>query len=100
MSYPEPQFGTSGKPDSSLAHELAEQKNIVRQLYSLIVRTMVVLKQIVRAGACVATWFYIGHREAYFLLGFIVVVGVFQLAIDRARQTVVPNVKLSEWNFL
>lgn len=79
---------------------LNEQKDIVRKLYGVIVRSMVVLKQIIRLGAVVGTYFLFGPVYAYWLAGFIAVVGVFQLAIDKTRRIVYPELKLSEWDVL
>jgi hypothetical protein len=81
-----------------LERQLAEQQLMVRRLYGIIVRSMVVLKYAVRAFALAACWLWIGKKETYYLAGFILVVAVFQLAIDKARQTINPKVKLSEWN--
>lgn len=88
------------KEDSKevLERQLAEQQLMVRRLYGIIVRSMVVLKYVVRAFSLVACWLWIGKKETYYLAGFIVLVGVFQLAIDKARQTINPKVRLSEWN--
>jgi hypothetical protein len=83
-----------------LEYELLEQKDIVRQLYAVIVRGMVVLKQLIRVFALAACWFWLGKRETYFLAGFITVIALVQLVIDKTRQTVNPKLKLSEWDIL
>lgn len=83
-----------------LRSELHKQKEIVQRLYATIVRGMVVIKYIIRIGACVATWFYVGHMETYYLAGFIVLTSLFQLVIDKTRKIVHPELKLSEWNLL
>jgi hypothetical protein len=84
----------------AVQRQVREQQGIVRQLYSVIVRGMVVLKYLIRAGACVAAWYLLGHYEAYLLVGFILITGAFQLVIDKTRKVVHPELKLSEWDVL
>lgn len=81
-----------------VVEELLQQRSITQQLYSVIVRGMVVLKNLTRLGAVGASWFWVGHKEAYLLAGFIAVIATWQLVIDRTRQIVNPTLKLSEWN--
>ncbi len=83
-----------------LKSEVAKQQNIVRELYTIIVRALVVLKQLTRVGAVAATYIWLGPKLAYFLAGFIAVIAVWQLTIDKARKIVHPDLKLSEWNVL
>lgn len=80
--------------------KLNEQKQIIQKLYGVIVRGMVVLKYLARAGAIVATWFLLGHFEAYLLAGFVLFIGLLQLVIDKTRQVVHPDLHLSEWDVL
>ena len=87
-------------PKDDIVSELIQQRNITQQLYSVIVRGMVVLKNLTRIGAVGATWFWIGHKEAYLLAGFIAVIATWQLVIDKTRKIVNPTLKLSEWNIL
>jgi hypothetical protein len=83
-----------------LEGKISEQKEIIRQLYGVIVRGLVVLKYLIRAGSVGAAYFWLGHKEAYMLAGFIAVTGLVQLVIDKTRQTVNPKIKLSEWDIL
>lgn len=94
-----PEFNRDVKEDE-LRRELMTQRSIVQQLYSIIVRCMVVLKYLIRAAAVVTTWRLLGQNLALMLLGFILVVGLLQLGIDKTRKVVNPGIKLSEWNIL
>lgn len=85
---------------SDLQSDLREQKEIVRRLYGIFVRTLVVLKNLVRVGAVAYVWRWPLPVEfqVFSLVGFILVIGLLQLAIDKARKTVNPQAKLSEWD--
>jgi hypothetical protein len=80
--------------------ELTDQKLIVQQLQGIVVRGLVILKHASRIFALVGCWIWLGRKETYFLAGFIVVIGVFQLIIDKVRKLVNPKVALSEWDVL
>ncbi len=80
-----------------LESELRKQKDIVRQLLGVIVKSMIVVKLFVRVVALVLTYYKFGKVETYYRAGFIFVVWLIQLTIDRARQVAAPEVRLSEW---
>ena len=83
-----------------IERELSEQKSIVQELQTIVVRGLVILKHLARVFALVGCWFWVGHKETYFLAGYIAVVGLFQLVIDKVRKIVNPKVALSEWDVL
>lgn len=87
-------------PEGQLKSQLRAEQAKVRHLYSIIVRGMVVLKNLIRLGSVVAAYMWLGKNQAFFLAGFILVVGTFQLVIDKTRKVVNPDLKLSEWDVL
>lgn len=78
--------------------EVRSLKDIVKNLYAVVVRTLVVLKYLVRAGAVVGAFFWLGKPVAIALAGFIAVTACVQWGVDKARQAVNPDLKLSEWD--
>jgi hypothetical protein len=78
--------------------EINNLKRIIQKFYRFVIRTMVVLKNLIRVGSVGAVWFWIGSREAYALAGFVVVLAIIQLIIDRVREIANPKLELSEWD--
>lgn len=77
-----------------------EYKRIVMRVYKVVIRGFVLLKFIIRAGAIAGTYFFLSPLLAYYLTGFIVVLMLVQLMLDRVRKAVNDKVELSEWNVL
>jgi len=80
--------------------QIRELKGVINKLYQVIIRTLVVLKFLVRAGTVAYAYFFISTFVALFVAGFILVMMVLQLAVDRTRKVIHPDLKLSEWNIL
>jgi hypothetical protein len=83
-----------------LEQEVYKYKQIVQRVYKIVIRGLVLLKFAVRAGAITGTYFFINPLMAYYLAGFIFVLMLVQLVLDRVRQAVNDKVELSEWNVL
>lgn len=77
---------------------LRETKDMVQKLYGVIVRALVLLKYLLRIGAVGAIYMLLGRQDALILGFFFLVQGMLQLAIDKTRQVVHPDLKLSEWD--
>ena len=84
----------------NLEMELLGQREIIRKLQTVVVRGLVILKHVARIFALVGCYIWLGKKETFFLAVFIVVIGVFQLIIDKVRKIVNPKVALSEWDVL
>jgi len=78
--------------------ETRELKTIIENLYRVLVRSLVLIKYAVRVLAIAATYRWLGKELALMLAGFVVLTGLLQLAIDKARKAVNPKLRLSEWD--
>lgn len=78
--------------------ETREAKAMVQKLYGVIVRALVIFKQLIRLGAVGGVYMWVGKREAIVVAFFLLLQGLMQLAIDKTRQVVHPELKLSEWD--
>jgi hypothetical protein len=83
-----------------LQQEVEKYKHIVQRVYKVVIRGLVLLKFAIRAGAIAGTYFFISPLMAYYLVGFVFVLMLVQLVLDRVRHAVNDNVILSEWNIL
>jgi hypothetical protein len=86
------------KQIESSREESRNYKNIIENLYRVIVRALVLFKYLIRLLAVLAAYRWLGHNEAYMLAGFIAVTALIQLGIDKTRKAVNPKLKLSEWD--
>jgi hypothetical protein len=75
-----------------------ELKEIVRNLYTVIVRTLVIGKYLIRLLSVLAAYHFLGQDMAVMLGVFILVTAFVQWGIDKTRQAVNPKVKMSEWD--
>ena len=78
--------------------ETNKYKGMVKSLYGIVVRAMVILKQLFRVASVVGCYYCLGRNPTLALVGFIAVLAALQLSIDKARAAVNPKLRLSEWD--
>lgn len=76
-------------------HALKIQLN---HLFKIFIRTLVVLKYLLRISAVVATYFWLGKIPSIALAAFILVIASLQSGIDKVQKTVHPDWHSSEWD--
>ena len=83
----------------TLKDENRDLKEFVHKLYTLCIRILFSLKQIVRIGVLIGCYFWLRTKETVALAVFIVFIMIIQSGIDNVKKIIYPKQELSEWDF-
>lgn len=81
-----------------LKQENSNLKDRLQKITKIVIRLLVSLKYLFRLGAIVGTYFWLGKYQAAALFGFICLVALLQLAIDKVQRVLHPGWDVSEWD--
>lgn len=90
----------ASKEIRDLESKLNHYKEILKRICTVVIRGLVLMKFVIRAGSVGAVYFFLSPMLAYYLAGFIVVLALIQLIIDKVRKAINPSLHLSEWDVL